>query len=42
MELLIVTMCFGAFTYWGLCIARYFDARAESREKLYRYDTKRD
>jgi len=27
MELLIGTACFGAFTFWGLCVARYLDAR---------------
>ena len=42
MELLIGTMCFGAFSFWGLCIARYLDAREESRAKLYQYDTEKD
>ena len=27
MELLIGTACFGAFTFWGICVARYLDAR---------------
>tara|TARA_B100001029_G_scaffold174508_1_gene174704 strand:- start:271 stop:399 length:129 start_codon:yes stop_codon:yes gene_type:complete len=42
MELLIGTMCFGAITYYGYLMAKYFDARAEHRAKLYRYDTKKD
>ena len=27
MELLIGTLCFGAFTFWGICVAKYLDAR---------------
>jgi len=27
MEILIGTLCFGAFTFWGICVARYLDAR---------------
>jgi len=27
MEILIGTACFGAFTFWGICVARYLDAR---------------
>ena len=42
MELLIGTMCFGAITYYGYLMAKYFDARAAHRAKLYQYDTKKD
>ena len=31
MELLIGTMCFGAITFYGYCMAKYIDAREERR-----------
>ena len=42
MELLIGTMCFGAISYYGYLMAKYFDARAESRANVYQYDTEKD
>ena len=42
MELLIGTMCFGAITFYGYCMAKYIDAREERRAHVYHYDTKKD
>ena len=42
MELLIGTMCFGAITFYGYCMAKYIDAREERRANMYHYDTKKD
>ena len=41
MELLIGTMCFGAITFYGYCMAKYIDAREERRANVYHYDTKK-
>jgi len=41
MELLIGTACFGAITFYGYCMAKYMDARAESRANMYQYDTEK-
>ena len=35
MELLIGTMCFGAIIYYGYLMAKYLDAKAEHKAKLY-------
>jgi len=42
MELLIGTMCFGAITFYGYCMAKYIDAREERRANMYHYDTKKE
>ena len=35
MELLIGTMCFGAITFYGYCMAKYLDAKEEHKAKMY-------
>lgn len=36
MDLLIGTMCFGAITFYGYCMAKYLDAKEEHKAKMYR------
>ena len=36
MELLIGTMCFGAIIYYGYLMAKYLDAKAEHKAKMYK------
>tara|TARA_B100000575_G_scaffold103636_1_gene82590 strand:+ start:429 stop:569 length:141 start_codon:yes stop_codon:yes gene_type:complete len=36
MDLLIGTMCFGAIIFYGYCMAKYLDAKAEHKAKMYK------